>query len=260
MNLGMSLRISALVAVMLLGILPAGAQSPGVQFLGQGGTIDTPGHYALSRDILLNTSRLTGFMITADGVTLDLNGHQIMGPGGKLGTGILIEGANGVEVVNGSLAYLAFGVNVQNSNNVVLRNLRIRGQGLVITSLPPETGIMIAQSKNVVVEDNAIYNTGLGVFVRGSQSWGNRIAGNTLTANTNGALGICYNPTPSDPNAPRGDLVLGNLISGFGTGIQMNENSMNNVLRENTIAYINTGIENMNETNQDIDNVLVQLP
>ena len=40
----------------------------------------------------------------------------------------------------------------------------------------------------------------------------------------------------------------------------MTENSMYNILRDNNIAYINTGIENMNETNQDVDNVTVPLP
>lgn len=38
-----------------------------------------------------------------------------MGPGGKFGTGVEIQGAEGVEVRNGSLSYLAFGVVVRDS-------------------------------------------------------------------------------------------------------------------------------------------------
>ena len=66
--------------------------------------------------------------------------------------------------------------------------------------------------KEILVEKNAIYNTGLGVFVRGGGSWGNRVGNNTITANTNGAIGVCYNPAGDDPEGPRGDLVHNNLI------------------------------------------------
>ncbi len=223
-------------------------------------TISTPGSYILGTDLAVNLSGGAGITITASGVTLDLNGHEIKGPGGKVGTGIMINGAHGVKVTNGNLSNLAFGIVVNNSNNVVLRDLQVRGQGLPIVALPPETGIMIVQSKNVVVEDNAIYNTGLGVFVRGGGSWGNRIAGNTITANTNGALGICYNPAGSGSEGPRGDLVSGNLISGFPTGISISEGSRANIFRGNTIAFVNAAIDDLNGTNDVTENVSIQLP
>jgi parallel beta-helix repeat protein len=260
----MTSRKNILNAMLVVGVLlaspPVLAWDLGTASLGQSTTIALPGHYVLSADIRVTSSSPTGFTIVADGVTLDLNGHQIVGLGGKSGTGIMIQGATGVKVLNGSLANLAFGVVVDNSGNVVLRDLRIRGEGLTITSLPPETAIMIVQSKNVVVEDNAIYNTGLGVFVRGSASSGNRIANNTITANTNGAIGICYNPAPSDPEGPRGDLVYNNVITGFGTGIQATAMSVYNVFRENTIAFRTKALELLNPTNQSINNVELPLP
>jgi hypothetical protein len=144
-----------------------------------------------------------------------------VGPGGRSGTGIHIRGANGVRVTNGLVSNHAFGVIVENSNKVVLGDLQIRGEGLAVSMPPPEVAIMIVQSRNVVIEDNAIYNVGLGVFVRGGQSGGNRIVHNTITGGTNAVLGICYNPTDSDMNGPRGDLVYANLISGFNIGIPM---------------------------------------
>ena len=223
-------------------------------------TISAPGSYVLGTDLTVNAGGGAGITITASGVTLDLNGHEIKGPGGKVGTGIMIDGAHGVRITNGNLSNLAFGLVVNASNNVVLRDLQIRAQGLPIVALPPETGIMIVQSKNVVVEDNAIYNTGLGVFVRGGNSWGNRIAGNTITANSNGALGICYNPADGNSEGPRGDLITGNLISGFPTGISISENSKANVFRGNTIAFTNAAIDDMNGTNDVSENVSIQLP
>lgn len=253
--------LAAFVALALVTALPASAQGAGeIQIGSLPTTIDQPGNYVLTDGIRLNASRPVGITIRARGVTLDLNGQEIMGPGGKFGMGVLVEGAQGVEVRNGSLAYLAFGVVVQNSRNVTLRNLRIRGQGLPVVELPPETGIMVAQSRNVVIEDNAIYNTGLGIFMRGGQSWGNRVANNTITAGTNGVLGICYNPTGSDPEAPRGDLVEYNLVSGFNLGLQMNTTAGYNVIRNNTFAYRGQAMELRNDTNLVENNVSIQLP
>ena len=51
--------------------------------------------------------------------------------------------------------------------------------------------------------------TGLGIFVRGGMSTGNRIANNTITAGSNGIFAICYNPTPDDPMGPRGRYDYG---------------------------------------------------
>lgn len=218
------------------------------------GPIDSPGNYMLTQDISGEIA------ILSNDVTLDLNGYSINGPGGKLGSGIQIRGVRGVKVSGGSISNFAFGVVVDGSSNVILRDLRIRAQGLPIASLPPETGIMIVQSSNVVVESNAISNTGLGIFVRGGRSYGNRIAGNTITAGTNGALGICYNPAPNDANGPRGDLIAGNLVSRFNTAISLSDLSVANVFKENTLVYVTAAIEFMDQTNVDMNNVKVKLP
>ena len=254
------LPLFALAAGILFWSAPLPAESTGTQVVFRSGTtITEPGNYLLLNDISTGGPG-PALAITSDGVTLDLNGHQITGPGGNRETGIMIDGASGVEVSNGYLAYLGFAVMVKNSSNVVLRDLHIRGQGVAITAPPPEVGIMIAQSKNVCVEKNVIYNVGLGVFVRGGQSWGNRIDGNTITANTNGIFGLCYNPTPDDPDGPRGDLVQNNLISGFDVGINVVPTAVYNVFRDNVIAYITAAMQLGSSTNQDIDNVGVQLP
>lgn len=260
----MKLKWSYAIAALLVSLvaMPAAAQQQrGVIELGQVATIDQPGHYMLVRDIQLNGSRLEGFTITADGVTLDLNGHEINGPGGKLGTGVHVNGAEGVKVVNGNLSDLAFGVIVEDSHNVEVTDLLIRGMGLIVTALPPEVGVMVLQSSNVVVEDNSIYNTGLGIFVRGSRSTGNRIANNTLTAGTNGLLGICYNPAPDDPMGPRGDLVENNLISGFNLGLQMKAVAFNNVIRDNVVVYGgDQGLDIQNDSHIVMNNAEIPLP
>lgn len=237
-----------------LAAAPDGRPVPGT------GVIDMPGTYVLQGDRRSLANDRAAITITASDVTLDLNGFALAGAGGKIGVGIRINGARGVRVSNGLISNSAFGVIVMNSANVVLNNLQIRGEGLPIVAPPPETGIMIVQSKNVVVEHNSIYNTGLGIFVRGGMSSGNRIANNTLSAGTNGALGICYNPADNDANGPVGDLVYGNSISGFGVGIQASATSRYNVFKANAIFFGgSTAVELLNATNMDMDNTKVDL-
>jgi len=235
------------------------AQDRGAKVVAGNGVIDAPGNYILTAEASLRASG-AAILITASNVSLDLNGNTVMGPGGRTGTGIHIRGANGVRVTNGFVVNHSFGVIVENSNNVMINALQIRGEGLAVTAPPPETAIMIMQSRNVVVENNAIYNTGLGIFVRGGRSWGNRIANNTITGGTNALLGICYNPTDTDPAGPRGDLIQGNVISGFGVGIQMSQTSAANVTRDNFIAYRTMAVDFRNTTNMDSDNTKIQLP
>jgi parallel beta-helix repeat protein len=248
----------ALAAVLAVGSLPAWAQGAGERLVPTTGIISSPGNYVLRNDLTSTGSR-AGIEIAASGVTLDLGGHQIVGPGGNQGVGVMIRGVSGVSVTNGKLSRNAFGVWVENSKNVVVRDLQIRGTDFAVSAPPPEVGIMIIHSRNVVVEDNAINETGLGIFVRGSGSWGNRIANNTITAGNNGLLGICYNPAPDDPVGPSGDLVEGNLASGFNLGIQTNA-STNNVFRGNTLFFKVAGFEFNENQNEEIDNTLVMLP
>ena len=121
------LSLSLSVAV-LLPAVPLQAQDSTTQFVSLRGTIiDAPGNYVLRLNMTVIPTGPVGIVITGNGVTLDLNGNEIRGPGGKRGTGIMIDGASGVKVFNGQLANLAFGVIVNESSNVVLQDLRIRG-------------------------------------------------------------------------------------------------------------------------------------
>lgn len=234
-------------------------QEPGTRVVPGSGVIDTPGRYVLNNDATLR-SHGASILITASNVWLNLNGNTVMGPGGKNGIGVHIRGANGVHVSNGFIVNTAFGVIVENSNSASLTGLHIRGEGLTVTALPPETGIMIVQSRNVTVRDNSIYNTGLGIFVRGGRSGGNLLSGNVVTGGTNAILGICYNPTETDPNGPRGDLIESNLVSGFNIGIQFADRSMANLATGNTIAYRNMAFDIRNNTNKEQNTTSVQLP
>ena len=121
-------------------------------------------------------------------VTLDLNGQTIAGPANLTGVGIRVIGAQNVVVRNGNVQGVFMGVVIMNSANVKIDSLLIRGFGIAVSAPPPEVGIMLIQTKNAVINNNQIFSTGLGIFVRGSQNFGNRIEGNTLTAGANATL------------------------------------------------------------------------
>jgi hypothetical protein len=216
--------------------------------------INEPGVYTLFRSL---SSQTTEPLITirANNVTLNLNGHALRGPGNRTGIGILVENSAGVCVRNGVVTGFGTNVRVAGSNNVRVQDLKIIGNDLGGSPPDVETGIMIANSRAVLVQDNVISRTFLGVFVRGGGSGGNRIAGNTLAGGMNGMLGICYNPVPGSPAAPQGDLVHDNLISRFTVGIATSDETRNNVFKENVIAYFSMPVqEAVGGSNVFVDN------
>jgi hypothetical protein len=119
---------------------------------------------------------------------------------------------------------------------------------------------MIVQSVGVSVKDNNITNVGLGVFVRGGQTRGNTISNNTITAGMNGVIGICYNPTPTDPRSPSYDAIENNLIAAFRTGIQFASSSGPSLTRRNVIFHRGSTAIEINETGSlDQENVKVRV-
>src|SRR5918995_1752317 len=72
---------------------------PGVRPVTKAMTITQSGSYVLLRDIALGQPG-SAIVIAADNVSLNLNGHSLVGPGNKQGIGIEIEGVNSISVHN----------------------------------------------------------------------------------------------------------------------------------------------------------------
>ena len=82
-SLSLALALAAIVPC-----LTAQSQMPRSLQVNFSGTtvIDEPGTYIMPRDMDIPNDRVA-IDITASGVTLDLGGRSLRGPGGKLGTG-----------------------------------------------------------------------------------------------------------------------------------------------------------------------------
>lgn len=206
--------------------------------------ITRPGSYRLSRDLRLREDG-AAVVIAASGVSLDLDGHALTGPGAKTGTGILIDGGQNVSVRNGTLQGFGFGVRVVNAVNVKLQGLQVAGEDLGGPG-PGEVGVLIFNSRGVEVFRNVITRVFLGVFVRGEGSGGNRIAENVVSAGAAGQIGVCYNPDGLGTAAgPRGDTIYNNLLSGFNIGIQTSAESRGNIFRENDLVFVQQAVQEL---------------
>ena len=218
--------------------------------------IEKSGKFTLRRNLTARSEQPL-IVVAADNVSLDLNGFSLTGLGGKLGEGIVVEGRSNVKVENGFLRNFGIAVRVSESNNIDLTGLQITGEDL--PGGPPETGILLLNSRGVHIAGNVINRTFLGVFVRGGASGANTIKGNTIAGGDNGQLGICYNPAPgADPSidGPAGDLVAENHISRFRTAIQLSVASRSNIFVRNYLNFFNLGFDERTPGSNTIANNL----
>lgn len=121
--------------------------------------IDEPGSYVLTSNVTVSTD-VNGIVINASDVTLDLNGHAIIGPGSGSGNGIYAYGKHNITIKNGMVR--DFG-----------------GSGIDFAGLYPSTNV-----PNFSVEDiTAICNGGHGIEA-------SRSTITNCTARYNGNYGI----------------------------------------------------------------------
>ncbi len=147
-------------------------------------TISESGTYCLSGDIHVQTydAQTYGLLIriTADNVTLDLNGYQILGYGNHVSKGVQSIGSN-VVIKNGGLANMSTGIIIKHDSlveNVKLHD--ISGNGIIVSG------------SNTTVRNNII----------------NGLGGSDATSNT---VGISAGSTTGGT----GNVIANNVITGI---------------------------------------------
>jgi hypothetical protein len=154
-------------------------------------TISVSGSYKLSGNLTVPDGNTGAIVITADFVSLDLNGFSIIGPvvcsGGPPVTSCTqfpVDGANGIFS--------------QNHNGLTISNGTIRGMG--------SSGIFLPfANSNRIVNIQAFSNASEGIGVGGPQ---NAIVSECIAMN-NGGVGIEAEGTLS------GNIAIGNRSDGF---------------------------------------------
>ncbi len=196
-------------------------------------TISVAGSYRLTSNLTLPDANTDGIDITADNVSIDLNGFAVLGPvtctGGPpvtsctavTGAGVGISSASsGTTVVNGKVQG-AGGLGIGLGTAAHVSGVTVRWA---------RTGGLVVGNESVVSGCKLIENGLAGITLgNGSVASGNVVlgnlqvgisgsGGNTLTANSvtqNGSLGIFLS------NIGAGSVVIGNSITGnngFGLG------------------------------------------
>ena len=99
--------------------------------------IDQPGSYVLTSNITVSALDVNAIEIKTDNVTLDLNGHSILGHGGiGVGAGIYAHDRRNITVLNGVVrAFNCYGVYLSGGSHQ-LRNMSVQstdGYGIHVT-------------------------------------------------------------------------------------------------------------------------------
>ncbi len=202
-------------------------------------TINRAGSYKLYRNYTVPSG--DAVVITASNVTLDLNGFSISTHARGTGRGLVVQGAQGVDIRNGNVSGFNANVAITDSTNVAVSHVQVVGDGLAPNNGPTEIGMLVINSRSCAIEHNTISSVNLGIFVRGGKSAGNRFLKNIINGGPTAAhnlLGICYNPASGspDPAGPRGDSIYNNHIARFGWAIAVSAGSVHNMFNDNTLA------------------------
>ena len=128
-------------------------------------TINAPGVYVLQRNISVASG--DGILITATGVTLDLNGRTVSTATPGTGRGIAVTGAKGVVVKNGKIGPFAMNVFGDTIENCTFDSLQIVGNGLPPMGGPVEMGFALVAARATIVSNNTITSCNLGLIIRG---------------------------------------------------------------------------------------------
>jgi len=197
------------------------------------------------------TSNLTcdasgdGLSIGADGVTLNLNGHTITGPGAYATpyAGVRAAGHTKVRITNGKITGFQSAVVLDESTLAVVSKLNAYGN---------DQGINLAGGGGHVVEKNVLHGNGRDAVTLGLSSH-NRVRGNAVVGNTFGISvtdGSTDNVVELNAVSRNGDfgiaifgegaarnLVQANLVDqSTGQGIQVNADATDSRVVKNYVS------------------------
>jgi parallel beta helix pectate lyase-like protein len=173
-------------------------------------TISTPGSYQLTGNLTVNDANTHAIHITADHVTLDLNGFRITGPGtAGNGFGVFTDTADNVTVVDGTVTKFGGGGVFLLGHSARVENVRAVENGF--------RGIFVG-TNSVIAGCIAIGNGNTGLTITSGTVTGN-------TSESNGAYGISASSATVVNNSVTGNASHGMWLANSGYA--------HNVLSEN---------------------------
>ena len=197
----------------------------------------------ITTDTTLTENYFGQIIIGADGVTLDGNGHMIIGPSPgiyicdpdiKWGVtiGILLEGRTGVTVKNCCVTGFGIGVYLSDSDENTLQGNTANDNAW--------TGFVLSSSSNNTLLNNTANNSIEGTGFAVEISFGNTLKGNTANDNWRG-----FSLEECDGNIFEGNTAKDNTESGFMVWGSSNIFFHNNLIGNTVQADVAPGCANM---------------
>jgi len=172
--------------------------------------------YTLTQDITFSGD---GFIIRADNITLDLNGHTITGEPFSADRGILVSGRNGITIKDGTITGFSQGIQLGHADNNIIQK--------IISQNNTSNGIHImSDSDNNLIDDCTFTgNTDHGIYIDGSDG--------VLPSKNNTVQNCTVSNNPDGINVYHsvGNSLVSNTINNFpGSGIFLKYSESNHVL------------------------------
>jgi hypothetical protein len=221
MNAKKYLTMATLLAISLFPSISQAAKAPaGTEISACPVTITTSGMAKVTANLIAADTCIT---VSADDVTIDLDGNTITGPG-TFGTYGVFDGSpgfsrKGIRVINGTIKNFYMGIRLDSTEQVVVEGMR----------LADNTSFGVITFNFATVRNNAVSGSQFGIQV----TQGSLVTGNVLNSNS---LGIVF----SSASTVIGNSVIGTVIaqplsSGWGLLASGGQGStvMNNSSREN---------------------------
>ncbi|HJU42104.1 MAG TPA: right-handed parallel beta-helix repeat-containing protein, partial [Vicinamibacterales bacterium] len=182
------------------------------------------------------TCAAEGLVIGASGVTLDLNGHTLTGPGltcnpcvfppgASVPSGVRVQGRDGVTIKNGYITGFVYGIRLVNASNNIIDH--------VVTTASTFNGISLFNDSdsNLVSHCTSSNNASFGVIINGGSD-GNMVRHCTLAQNGTGVfIGGGGTGAPSFGNHVEHTQAHNNVFAGIHI-----RNADSNVLQHNVVS------------------------
>jgi hypothetical protein len=162
------MRSNLIISLVVLAVASGAAADQGRTEIGPTDVfpiaIDQPGSYVLTADLQVTSAALNGIEIESDGVTLDLGGHVIRGPGESTSTGIGIYSVerDDLAIRNGTIVEFGWGLFLAGADPGQASH---RVEDLTVGRCGTE-GVSLSGgvARNIVVHDNGrVATTGYGL-------------------------------------------------------------------------------------------------
>lgn len=135
-----------------------------------------------------------GIVVTGNDLTIDLNGHSILGLRKERTSGIRLSGVSGVTIENGTVASFERGIYLTNSKNVTVNQVAVNANRY--------EGLMAYQSSGVSVVDSSFANnTRAGIWIYDSDA---ELIGNLGLDNPNRTFYLSGGQVALSENVARG--------------------------------------------------------